>query len=57
MTRYVGEWIEGVTPTWAECPHGVVILRGTYLRDMVPTGGHPECLAALVEYYEEVVRP
>lgn len=38
------EWVEGVTPTFTLCPHGVKILSGTYLRETVPTGDHPECL-------------
>lgn len=57
-------WIEGVTPTWTECPHGVVTSRGTYLRALEPTGEHPDCQAALAaheeraaeEYYAEAVR-
>lgn len=41
-------WVEGVTPTWSECPHGVVLTRGTYLRSQVATGDHPDCLDAMV---------
>lgn len=48
------EWIEDVTPTWTECPHGVVLARGTYLREMEPTGDHPDCLAALIEHEERM---
>lgn len=42
-------WIEGVTPTGAICNHGVVIARGTYLRQQVATGDHPECFALMAE--------
>ena len=26
----LARWVEGVTPTWAECEHGVIVARGTY---------------------------
>lgn len=48
------EWIVGVTPTSAICPHGVTIARGTYLREMEPTGDHPDCLHRMIEHEEEL---
>lgn len=38
-------WVPGETPTFIECPHGVKILEGFYLRKMTPTGEHGNCLA------------
>jgi hypothetical protein len=50
----MSEWIVGVTPTQLECSHGVVLARGTYLREMEPTGDHPDCLTALIEDEERM---
>lgn len=49
----LSDWVEGVTPTWVECPHGVKITVGAYLKPQIPTGDHPECLAALLRQEED----
>lgn len=54
MTESIkNEWIEGVTPTWVECPHGTVIAEGTYRRPTIPTGDHPECWVAYQDGLED----
>ena len=46
-------WVEGVTPTWAECEHGVIVARGTYLRPMSGTGFHYGCWTNILSEQEQ----